>query len=298
MTKDLHQRFYFKQSPVRGDIVTLEHSLAEVLSKKEYPNPIAKLLGEMLVAVSLLASTIKIEGRLSIQIQSSDENSPLNWAMAECDHTGKVRGLAKWLESFDWSSMNYSSDILNLLNKQSSNSVLFINIEPENGQRYQGIVEQVSDNLSDCIQHYQEQSAQIPTILKIVATEGSAAGILVQKLPYNSEEHQEEMDDDLWIRILSLTKTISEQELLELPINDILYRLYHEEEVALPDSKKLEFGCTCSEEKCLTALLKLGYDATVSIYNESDNQDEINMDCHFCGAQYPITKQDALKLFN
>ncbi|MGD4318086.1 Hsp33 family molecular chaperone HslO, partial [Xanthomonas citri pv. citri] len=68
---DMRLRFYFEQSPVRGDVVRINDSLQTILQQKDYPVALQKLLGEMLVAASLLIGTLKIEGRLSIQLQNS-----------------------------------------------------------------------------------------------------------------------------------------------------------------------------------------------------------------------------------
>ena len=68
---DMRQRFYFEKSPVRGDVVRINDSLQTILQQKDYPVALQKLLGEMLVAASLLIGTLKIEGRLSIQLQNS-----------------------------------------------------------------------------------------------------------------------------------------------------------------------------------------------------------------------------------
>ncbi|MBO6225284.1 MAG: Hsp33 family molecular chaperone HslO, partial [Psychrobacter sp.] len=93
---DVRQRFFIEDSPVRGDVVRLSRSYASTISQKPYPEAIKRLLGEMLTAASLLISTVKINGRLSIQLQSSDSDSLLNWAMAECDQDGIIRALASW----------------------------------------------------------------------------------------------------------------------------------------------------------------------------------------------------------
>jgi molecular chaperone Hsp33 len=81
-------------------VVRINDSLQTILQQKDYPVALQKLLGEMLVAASLLIGTLKIEGRLSIQLQNSGaatdpEQDSLTWAMAECDHQGHIRGLAE-----------------------------------------------------------------------------------------------------------------------------------------------------------------------------------------------------------
>lgn len=301
--KDSRQRFFFDNSPVRGDVVSLEHTLTDVLAQRDYPLALKKLLGEMLVTASLLASTIKISGRLSIQLQhqptASDSEPLLSWAMAECNDQGELRALAKWREDAQWQQLSLASDAFDALNTANANtqhgSVLFINIEPDQGQHYQGIVERVSNDLAECISHYQAQSAQIPTLLKLACNGDTADGIMIQKLPSQSDDEQHTLDTDLWPRLTALTETLSEQELLELPARDILHRLYHEETVRLPEATALRFGCTCSHERCEAALQNVGLTGVQEILQE---QIEINMDCQFCGQIYRFSKIEALRLFD
>lgn len=300
--KDNRQRFFFDNSPVRGDVVSLEKTLAVILAQRDYPLALKKLLGEMLVTTSLLASTIKIEGRLSIQLQhqGSQDNAAeplLSWAMAECNDKGELRALAKWRTDDEWQTLTSASDAFTALNNHADNAhagVMFINIEPDHGQRYQGIVERVSNDLAECITHYQTQSAQIPTLLKLSCNGDTAGGIMVQKLPSQTEEEQATLDDDLWPRLTALTETLSDKELIELPATDILHRLYHEEDVMLPESTELKFGCTCSHERCETALQNVGL---AGVQEVLQTQDPIEMDCQFCGQIYRFNKAAALALF-
>lgn len=291
---DYRQRFFIQNSPVRGDVVKLADSFATVIAQKVYPKALEALLGEMLVAASLLISTLKIEGKLSIQLQSSDQASLLRFAMAECDHTGALRALAGFNVQDEeqrrhWQSVSTSDEAFALMDK----GVLFISIHPEFGESYQGIVERVSDNLAECLAHYQKQSAQIPTLIKLATNSESAGGILLQLLPQSVDE--QESDPDLWDRLTALTDTIKEQELTELPANEILYRLYHEEEVALPELTPLHFGCTCSEQKSQSAVMQLGLDEALNVLEA--HQGTLTLDCGFCGKEYRFDKQEIEKLF-
>jgi molecular chaperone Hsp33 len=67
---DYTQRFIFDESDVRGELVALERSYAEVLAKHPYPEPVAQLLGEMLAAAALLVGTLKFDGLLVLQARS------------------------------------------------------------------------------------------------------------------------------------------------------------------------------------------------------------------------------------
>ena len=103
---DLRQRFYIEDSPIRGEVVHLEEALQIILAQGDYAPAIQVLLGEMLSATALLASTLKIKARIRIQIQAS---GTLQWAMAECNHLGEVRGLADYEENDLFNQANDSS---------------------------------------------------------------------------------------------------------------------------------------------------------------------------------------------
>lgn len=298
---DLRQRFFIQHSPVRGDVVRLSHSYAQIIAQKDYPKALQQLLGEMLVAASLLIGTLKIEGRLSIQLQNpntdASDDARLKWAMAECDHQGHIRGLAEW--TGDWSDLSSANDAFATLGAVGE-GVLFINIQPDSSfgvqaEGYQGIVERVADNLADCLAHYQKQSVQIPTLINLACDGLQAGGILVQLLPRTSEEEQETVDTDLFPRLTVLTKTLKVDELTRLPADEILFRLYHEEEVVTDTPHPLRFACTCSREKSESAIFQLGETQALEIAEEHGG--EIALDCGFCGHVYRFDKADIKQIF-
>jgi len=284
---DLRQRFYIEDSPVRGEVVHLEETLQTILAQRDYAPAVQVLLGEMLSATALLASTLKIKGRISLQIQASGS---FKWAMAECNHLGEVRALADYEADPRFNTADSSSTVLNTL----ISPVLFINIEPEFGERYQGIVALDKPNLAGCLMQYYDLSAQIPTRIVLASSAQRAGGLLIQLLPRNSEEEQERVDQDLWPRLTMLTETLKTEELTDLEASEILYRLYNEEEVRLPEVEVLKFGCTCSKERCAQALEQIGAEA---VRETLEHQNPITMDCQFCNTQYSFSAEEALGLF-
>ncbi|QPF37688.1 Hsp33 family molecular chaperone HslO [Acinetobacter sp. TTH0-4] len=284
---ELRQRFYIENCPVRGEVVHIENVLQTILAQRDYPQAIQILLGEMLTATALLASTLKIKGRISLQIQAA---GTFKWAMAECNHLGELRASADYEEDPRFFQAENSSTVL----KSLVNPVLFINIEPEFGERYQGIVALEQESLAGCLMQYYDLSAQIPTKIVLASSAERAGGLLIQLLPRNSEEEQQRVDEDLWPRLTLLTETLKPQELTDLTATEILYRLYNEEDVRLPEVEQLKFGCTCSKERCATALEQIGIDA---VCETLEFQNPITMDCQFCSTRYSFTAEEALGLF-
>lgn len=267
---DQIQRFLFDETNVRGEIVTLENAYAEVLDKQAYPAAVQRQLGELLAAAALLTETIKLDGTLSLEVRG---NGALSLLMAESNPGGELRAVARLDEAAALPADDVSFKEL------VGGGRLVITLDPREGNRYQGIVELEADNLAGCLEDYFERSEQLATRLWLGADGQRAAGLLLQQLP-GSDSHQ---DEDAWDRVVTLANTVSSDELLTLEQRDLLYRLYHEETTRVFDPKSLHFGCSCSRERIVNALLGLGTTELRSILAE---QQVIDTQCHFCHTRY------------
>ena len=276
---DIRQRFYFANSPVRGEIVQIQQSLEQILSRHAYPIVIQRLLGEFVTACVLLTATLKLEGRLSLQARGK---GALTMMMAECNHHHQVRAIAQLNEEIDCADHATLAELL-------AEGLLVITLEPEHGQRYQGIVELTGKTLADYLENYFKQSEQLPTKLWLAANETQAAGLLLQALP---QQHDE--DTDRWSRLVQVTQTVKAEELLALTSDEILYRLYHEEEVTLPEAQSVSFSCTCSREGTANALVSIGQAECEDILAE---QGDIRLNCQFCHHEYVFNATDIRQLF-
>ena len=278
--RDLRQRFYFAHSPVRGEIVQLTQTLDDIFKKHDYPLAIRTLLGELLTASVLLTATLKLEGRLSLQARG---NGALKMMMAECNHHHEIRGIAQLDEHATFAN---DASLKNCLGE----GILVITLEPEHGQRYQGVVPLEGETISRCLESYFSQSEQLPTRLWLASDATHAAGLLLQALP----QSQDDEDEDRWPRVVQLTQTLKSAELLELSTDEVLYRLYHEESVTLPDAEKISFACTCSRENTANALVSIGQAECDDIVAE---QGDIRLNCQFCHTEYVFTARDINLLF-
>lgn len=267
---DQIQRFLFDDTNVRGEIVTLETAYADVLGKQAYPPAVARQLGELLAAVALLTETVKLDGTLSIEVRGQ---GPLTLLMAESNPGGELRAIARLDDDAPLPAADASFKAL------IGDGQIVITIDPREGNRYQGIVALDGDTLATCLEAYFERSEQLATRLWLAADGQRAAGLLLQQLPDDANHR----DPDAWDRLVSLASTISHQELLQLDQRDLLYRLYHEESVRVFDPKALRFGCTCSRERIVGALLSLGEAELRDILKE---QQALDTQCHFCNTRY------------
>ncbi|MCH8542493.1 MAG: Hsp33 family molecular chaperone HslO [Alcanivorax sp.] len=277
-TTDLRQRFLFPDSDIRGEIVRLNTSVAQALQARSYPLAIESLLGEAMAAATLLTGTLKFEGRLSLQAQGQGDLSLL---LAECTHDSQIRGLARTRLSdtaSDTGSTSEQPPMAARLPALLGDGVMAITIAPERGARYQGLVPMESDTLAGCLEGYFTQSEQLPTRLWLAAGNGHAAGLLIQVLP----EHTGSADHNahIWETVTALAGTLTMEELLTLPVETVLHRLFHETPPILSPADTVRFGCTCSRDKVRGTLLSLGTDELQTLLSE---QGEARVNCDFCG---------------
>ena len=274
------QRFSFDNSNVRGERVLLNDAYQEIIKRKQYPLALEKLLGEFVAAIALLRDIVKIDGVLSIQAKGYGFLSTL---MTECDEHQNLRGIVQWDESQEVPEAISLKDVL-------EGGYLAITIQPRNGQRYQGIVEIVGDTLSECLEQYFSQSEQLPSRVWLAANGAQCGGLFLQRLP---EEQAKEGDEDAWERLTHLASTVKEDELLGLETGELLHRLYHEEEVRLYDTKVMQFGCSCSRQRTLDAVMSLGSEEIRELLIE---QGSVKVDCQFCAEKYEFTEADLVDL--
>ena len=279
--QDQLYRYLFEHHQVRGELVQLDQTFRHMVAAQEYPAPVRQLLGELLVATSLLTATLKFEGSITVQLQG---NGPVSLAVINGDHLQQLRGVARWQ-----GELPTEPDLKALV----GDGHLVITITPEEGARYQGIVSLESDSLASSLESYFAQSEQLATRIWIrtggTTAEPLAAGMLLQELPASNEQHAEEFD-----HLSKLTDTIKDEELFTLPAEEILYRLYHEEEVRLFAPQQIQFRCTCSRERSEQALLQIGKVEVDAMIHE---QGQIDMHCDYCGTHYRFDAIDAQALF-
>ena len=281
MQSDLLHRYIFDQLDVRGELVQIEQTFNDIIGKHDYPDPVKQLLGELLVATSLLTATLKFEGDIAVQLQG---DGPVKYAVINGDHNQNMRGIARMQGEITGNS------IQDLMGK----GYMVITITPTKGERYQGIVPLTSDNLAACLEDYFEQSEQLKTRLWFATkTSGEslkAAGLFLQVLPVNKEKSKQD-----FVHLEALSNTIKDEELLDLDAQTVLTRLYHEDNPQLFEPQEINFVCGCSRDKTINALVNVGQDELLAQVAE---EGEVNISCHYCLTNYRFEEQEIKAIFN
>lgn len=279
--QDTTQRFMFEHADVRGELVSLDQSYREVLAKHDYPESVKALLGEMLAATVLLSTTIKFDGLLILQARSS---GPLSTLMVECSSDQALRGIARYSEEIQGDS----------LPELMPDGILTITIDPQEGQRYQGIVPLEGHSLADALSAYFDNSEQLPTRFRLQADGRTSRGFLLQALPADRQIDPEDRDAT-WEHLSILANTLTAEELLSLDNQTLLHRLFHQEDLRLFDPAQVRFECSCSAERSGNALVSLGRDDALALLAEQGG--EIEVDCQFCNARYRFAEAELTDLF-
>lgn len=284
LTADHTQRFLFEHFDVRGEWASLEHSYAEILARHPYPEPVAIVLGELLAAAALLTGTLKFEGTLTLQARAEGAVPLL---MVECTSKRELRGVAR-----------YHTEQLPegpcTLKELMPNGVLTIILDPEQGQRYQGIVSLQAETLAVCLSEYFASSEQLSTRFWLESDGRKACGFLLQQLPPQLEPDSEARAAS-WQHLNVLADTLTREELLSLPAEQLLHRLYHEEHIRLFEAQSLAFSCSCSRQRSANALSSLGEVDALQLVAEQGGQ--ISIDCQFCNRRYLFDAADVAQLF-
>lgn len=286
MTNDILQRFLFEDTDVRGEIVRLHDSYQDVLAPRQDPPAVAALLGEFLAAASLLGSTLKFEGTLTLQAQG---NGQVPLIMAETTHDRAIRAIRGIRGIVRGAGQATACDFAGLVGQGN----LAITLDPLRGERYQGIVALEGHSLATSLDAYFARSEQLPTRLWLAADGHTAAGLLLQALPVQAIPDADARTN-LWQHLTMLADTLKPRELLALPPETLLYRLFHEETVRLLDSQSVRFRCSCSQERTARALVQLGETEARDIIAEHGM---IEMRCEFCQHAYRFSPTDLDTLF-
>jgi molecular chaperone Hsp33 len=255
--------------------VSLDVSWRAILELGRYPAPVRAQLGQALAATALLSATVKFQGSMILQIRSS---GPLRTLVAQATDQRQLRGLARWEgEVPDATLVSVFGD-----------GYLVLTVEPRNGKRYQGTVALDGNSLADALNNYFIQSEQLATRLWLSADARRASGLLLQALP----EPEAQRED--WVRLTTLAATASAGELVTLPTEGLLYRLFNEEPVRLLDPEPVSFRCTCSRQRVADTLQALGKGETDAIIDE---QGSVEVDCEFCNRHYSFDAVDVEQIF-
>ena len=276
---DTVHRFLFEALDIRGVLVQLGPAWQEMHARRDYPEPIRRMLGELAAVTALMGSNLKTAGRLSFQLQGDGAVSLL---VVDCDEQLRLRGMAR--SNADGVSSAPTDNISELI----GNGQLVLTLQSDGAEPYQSYVPIEGDSLAKMFEHYLALSDQQPARLWLAANERQACALLLQKLP-----GADERDADGWPRVETLADTVTKDELGLAPAS-LLTRLFGEEAIRLFAPRYACWHCPRNEEKVRNVLLSLGREELESMLEKADI---IEVDDEICGHEYRFGPEILNELF-
>lgn len=275
------QRFLLDDLDIRGAVVRLGPVWQQMLAGRDYPAPVARLLGEMSATTLLIGGNLKQPGRITFQLRGS---GPVSLLVIDCNERLHIRGMAKCDEAVPAAQLTGNApDLL-------GHGQLLLSLDlPSMREPYQSFVPLDGNSIAEIFEHYLKQSEQQPALFFLAADEHGAAGLFLQKLP-----GADERDADGWARIEHLASTVKPEELLGLPAEELLLRLFHEETVRVFDPRPVVHDCPEDWEKVRSMLRSLGRAEVDSILQEHG---EVLIKDDICNREYRFDAQAIEELF-
>ncbi len=270
MSDKIH-RFIFDTYGIRGELVNLTDSVSRMLQNHNYPATIADLLQQTAAVSILLATTLKFEGKISIQLQTS---SHLKMLVVQATHKLGFRGLARYKKNIDYSKLSFQELI--------KDGHMSITIEPKQGKRYQGIVPLDGESLAQCVENYFNQSEQLETRIWLFNDNTQTFGLMLQALP-------DMLSQDSFEHLVYLASTLTKEECLSVDAEIILHRLFHQESIKEFSAESVKFTCGCSEKKMLDSIKLLPEDEINEVIK---TKGKLSVRCEFCLNQFHFSEVD------
>nr|WP_294916082.1 Hsp33 family molecular chaperone HslO [uncultured Neokomagataea sp.] len=279
--------FHLERSPVRGRIVRLGALADAILSRHDVPDNVARLNGQALALVAAMASALKFQGSLSLQVKG---DGPVSMLLADATNNGGIRGLARLDDDADTSAL--PEDAAGLL----GNGYLAFTIDQgPDTERHQGVVEIKGQTLSEMAEHYFTTSEQHACHIRLFCTRGpngwQAGALVLERIAADGGADTQQNDaEDAWETACAFADTLRENELFneKLSAQDLTHRLFGTLDVQDSAPRALAYSCHCSRSRLVNVLTRFSDD-------DLDHMAEngvITMKCEFCNHDFRFSRDN------
>lgn len=285
--------FRLEKPNLRGRLIRLDSVLDDILTSHDYPPVIAAQMAESVLMTGLLASLLKYEGIFTLQVQG--QIGALKMMVADMTHLGGLRGCAAF-DSDQVEKMPEHSSLKTLIGEKGY--MAFTVDHGGDTDRYQGIVPLDGETLSACVNTYFQTSEQTLTgtisFAKKTKSGWRGQAVLLQKMPEDEqgETHLGNVREDDWRRTMVLLQSAKEEEMLspDISAQEMLFRLFHEEEIRVYDTRALTKDCRCSRKRLGALLHTMSDDDLEHMTVDRD----ITMRCEFCSRDFVFNASEIM----
>lgn len=291
---DQFKKYLLPDHSTRVQAVKLTEAWQTGLAHQHYPACVQSLLGELVSASVLLASNIKFDGSLVLQLQG---DGPIALIVVECTGDLSVRATVSLREGHDIPAEGTLQTLLNTHGNGRFIVVLDPNRDTTDLKPYQGVVPLEGDSVAQVLELYMRNSEQLDTRMWLASDDSHSAGLLLQRLPDHggiTTDNDSGTPDDTWERICMLASTVKSAELLQLDLDTLIHRLFWQEDLIALPPQDVRWHCPCTRERVANMLRALGREEIEDVLNE---RDKIDILCNFCGKPYQFDAVDCAGLF-
>lgn len=276
------------QGQVRAFAATTRE-LVEYAKNAHNTSPVATAaLGRLLTAGAMMGVMMKGEkDLLTIKING---DGPIEGLMVTADSRGSVKGYA-----YNPGVMLPPND-KGKLDVGGALGVGVLSVIKDIGLKepYEGQTILVTGEIAEDLTYYFATSEQTPSSVALGVlmnrdnTVRQAGGFILQLLPGASEEIISALEEKL-ATVSSITSLLDEGKTPEQILEYMLGNLGLE----ISDRLPARFYCNCSQERIEKALISVGRQELQEMIDEGKT---IEVNCHFCNKNYPVTVEELKSL--
>ncbi|API92336.1 33 kDa chaperonin [Virgibacillus pantothenticus] len=269
---------------VRAYAATSTNTVEEARRRHDTWATASAALGRTLTITGMMGAMLKGDDTITTKIMG---NGPMGAIIADANANGHVRGyVTNPHVDFELNSKG-KLDVARAVGTEGTISVI-----KDLGLKdyFTGEVPIISGEISEDFTYYFANSEQAPSAVGagvLVNSDHSilaAGGFIVQLMPGASEEVIQQLEEQIQA-FPPISTLIREGNTPE----QILQRLFNDQEVKIHETVPMEFRCKCSKERLERAIQGLGEKEIQSMIEEDHGAEA---SCHFCNEIYQFTEEE------